>query len=65
MAEVKNPQILHKVHVQQYKSNYGMVLDECRYFETLDEALAFCKEFNNRETTFPITYSEAVYKGST
>ena len=64
MAQIQRP-VAYQVNIMEYERGWGQRLEETIYFETEDEALAYCDKFNrvNILPKAPDWYMVADYKG--
>lgn len=64
-GEIKNVSQRHKVEIIESERGWGQKIDEVKYFDTKENALSFCKEFNasNDKDCVPDWYMRADYIG--
>lgn len=62
---VATPRPMHKVTIIESERGWGSKVDDVKYFDTKENALAFCVEFNkcNTGTVVPDWYMYAEYAG--
>ena len=61
-----NKTALHRVEIIESERGYGQKLDEVKYFDTKQNALSFCSDFNkcNVSDSAPDWYMQANYVGT-
>lgn len=64
-GEIAAPQRMHKVTIIESERGWGSKVDDVKYFDTKENALTFCKEFNkqNTDNVVPDWYMYAEYSG--
>lgn len=65
MPEVKIKGQLHRVEIMEYERGWGVTLDEIKFFDSKEDAEAFCADYNKDNTAkvVPDWYMVARYVG--